>query len=114
MRGDLVQAATRDGVRLDGAFQKVPADKPRQLGLDAVCLVHGTGGSFYTSTLLDELSERLLQLGCPVLRVNTRGHDLMSTAARGRVGIRQGAAYERVDDCRHDLAAWSGWLRERT
>src|SRR5581483_8916205 len=75
-----------------------------------VCLVHGTGGNFYSSTLFDTLAERLLSLGCGVLRVNTRGHDGISTAITQRGGRRLGAAYEIVDDCRHDIAAWVSWL----
>ncbi len=108
---DLVQTTTRDGLRLDGAYL-APTGKP-DLPLDALCLVHGTGGSFYSSALFDAFSERLLALGCGVLRVNTRGHDLMSTASTAQGGRRQGAAYEVVDDCRHDLAAWLDWLRGR-
>jgi pimeloyl-ACP methyl ester carboxylesterase len=108
---DLVQVTTRDGVRLDGMYH------PREPGthaldLDACCMVHGTGGSFYSSTLFDALGERLPALGCGVLRVNTRGHDLMSTAVTVKGGRRLGAAYELVDDCRHDLAAWVEWLAE--
>jgi pimeloyl-ACP methyl ester carboxylesterase len=110
---DLVQTTTRDGVRLDGAFQTPPAAIAAALGLDGLCLVHGTGGNFYSSTLFDALAERLLQLGCAVLRVNTRGHDGVSTAVLARGGKRQGAAYEVMDDCRHDLAAWIDWLRQR-
>ena len=48
-----------------------------------------------------------------MLRVNTRGHDGISTAATPQGGRRLGAAYEAVDDCRHDLAAWVDWLRPR-
>jgi dienelactone hydrolase len=110
---DLVQTTTRDGVRLDGALQTPAGAPPAALGLDGFCFVHGTGGNFYGSTLFDAFAERLLGLGCAVLRVNTRGHDGVSTAVTGRGGRRQGAAYEVVDDCRHDLAAWLGWLRER-
>lgn len=100
---------TRDGVRLDGAFQRAEraASTPN---IDACCLVHGTGSNFYGSTLLAELGQRLLSLGVSVLRVNTRGHDGISIAATARGGQRLGAAYERVADCRHDLAAWSSWL----
>ncbi len=108
---DLVQVATRDGLRLDGAFQSPGGSSA--LAVDGLCLVHGTGGSFYSSTLFDAFVERLLPLGCAVLRVNTRGHDLMSTAAAAQGGRRQGAAYEIVDDCRPDLAAWLDWLRQR-
>ena len=86
---------------------------PRQaIGIDAFCLIHGTGSNFYGSTLLESLAERLQELGCGVLRANTRGHDGLSTAATSRGGRRQGAAYEVVDDCRHDIAAWVEWLRQ--
>jgi alpha-beta hydrolase superfamily lysophospholipase len=108
---DLVQVWTRDGLRLDGAFQV--ASVAPALPVDALCFVHGTGGNFYGSTLFDAVAERLLALGCAVLRVNTRAHDLMSNAALAQGGRRQGAAYEVVDDCRHDLTAWLDWLRQR-
>jgi pimeloyl-ACP methyl ester carboxylesterase len=108
---DLVQTTTQDGLRLDGAFQAAAGDAT--IPLDGICFVHGTGGSFYSSTLFDALAEKLVSLGCAVLRVNTRGHDLMSTAAAAQGGRRQGAAYEVVNDCRHDLAAWLDWLRGR-
>jgi pimeloyl-ACP methyl ester carboxylesterase len=108
---DLVQVTTRDGVRLDGAWQA--AGRPPEVALDAVAFFHGTGGNFYGSTLFDAFAERLLALGVGVLRVNTRGHDGISTAQTARGGRRLGAAYEVVDDCRHDVAAWLAWLRER-
>jgi pimeloyl-ACP methyl ester carboxylesterase len=81
--------------------------------INAFCFLHGTGGNFYSSTLFDRLGERFLELGCAVLRVNTRGHDGISTAVTSRGGRRQGAAYEVLDDCRHDVAAWLDWLRQR-
>jgi alpha-beta hydrolase superfamily lysophospholipase len=109
---DLVQTTTRDGVRLDGILQ-TPSGPP-QLPLDAMCLVHGTGGNFYNSTLFDSVAARLLELGCAVLRINTRGHDLISSAVTAKGTRRLGAAYEIVDECRHDLAAWIDWLRQRT
>ena len=108
---DLVQATTRDGVRLDGAYQAPPLRDASSWPLDAVVFVHGTGGNFYGSTLFDALGERFLAGGVGVLRANTRGHDLMCTVSTARGGRRQGAAYEMVDDCRHDLAAWGEWLR---
>lgn len=109
---DLVQITTRDGVRLDGMYQRPAVDKPAA-GIDAFCLVHGTGGNFYSSTLFDALAERLRGLGCGVLRVNTRGHDGISTAALATGGRRLGAAFEAVDECRHDLAGWVDWLRQQ-
>jgi alpha-beta hydrolase superfamily lysophospholipase len=111
---DLVQTTTRDGLRLDGAYQEPARSKAPVLPLDGVCLLHGTGSNFYGSTLLESLVERLLTLGCAALRVNTRGHDAVSTASTARGGRRLGAAYETVDECRHDIAAWLEWLRGRT
>jgi alpha-beta hydrolase superfamily lysophospholipase len=108
---DLVQTTTADGVRLDGMLQ-TPTGKS-VLPVDAACLIHGTGGNFYSSSLFDALGERFLALGCAILRINTRGHDGISNAVTARGGRRLGAAYEVVDDCRHDLAAWADWLRAR-
>jgi pimeloyl-ACP methyl ester carboxylesterase len=108
---DLVQTTTRDGVRLDGMFQT--ASLSPTVPLDGLCLIHGTGGNFYSSTLFDALAEQLLALGIAVLRVNTRGHDGISTAVTAKGGRRQGAAYEIADESRHDLAAWLDWLRNR-
>ena len=61
----------------------------------------------------EALAERLRGLGCAVLRANTRGHDGVSTAVTPRGGRRLGAAYETIDDCRHDVAAWVDFLRQR-
>lgn len=109
MHVHLTHTTTRDGVRLDGMFQSADNTGP----LDAVICVHGTGSNFYSSTLFDAVGEIMLGLGIGVLRVNTRGHDLMSTASTARGGRRLGAAYEVLDDCRHDLAAWVGWAKEK-
>jgi pimeloyl-ACP methyl ester carboxylesterase len=106
---DLIQTTTRDGVRLDGAYQATP--RPSSPPLDAVVCIHGTGGNFYGSTLFAALAERLLNQGISVLRANTRGHDLMCSATTSQGGRRLGAAYEMVDDCRHDLVAWRDWLK---
>ncbi len=102
---------TRDGIQLDGMWQAAPL--PTQIGLDAIAFIHGTGGNFYGSTMLDLFADRFLKLGCSVLRVNTRGHDGISTAVARGGGLRLGAAFETVDDCRHDLAACLNWLHAK-
>ncbi len=108
MQVDLVQATTHDGVRLDGMLQRVAT---KNASFDGVIFVHGTGGNFYASSLFDAVGERFLQRGIAVLRVNTRGHDGISNAVTSKGGRRLGAAYECVDDCRHDLAAWVDYLK---
>ena len=106
---DLVQAQTRDGIRLDGAWREGNCSAPA-LPFDAVCVVHGTGSNFYSSTFLTSIIDHLLGLGCPGLCINTRGHDGISTTSTNRGGKRLGAAYEIVDDCRHDIQAWIEFL----
>ncbi|MBX3414649.1 MAG: alpha/beta fold hydrolase [Pirellulales bacterium] len=117
MQVDLVHITTADGLRLAGALQVPPpisdAAPPTRPALDAIVCVHGTGSNFYASTLMETIAARLVELGIAALRVNTRGHDGISTTS-GRTGpVRGGAAYERVADCRFDLAAWVALLVER-
>jgi pimeloyl-ACP methyl ester carboxylesterase len=63
--------------------------------------------------LFETLTARLLELGVTVLAVNTRGHDLVSTAVTADGPRRQGAAYEDVSRCRQDIAAWVEFLATR-
>jgi dienelactone hydrolase len=113
VQAELVHTITRDGVRLDGAYRAPLKSATPALPVDAFCLVHGTGGNFYNPSFLDSLARRLRELGHGVLRINTRAHDGISTAVTAAGTRRLGAAYEIMDDCRHDMAAWVGWLRER-
>jgi GNAT superfamily N-acetyltransferase/pimeloyl-ACP methyl ester carboxylesterase len=108
---DLVQIQTRDGVRLDGAWREPEVES--SWPCDALCLIHGTGSNFYSSTFLAAIVDYFLALGCPGLCVNTRGHDGISSATTNRGGRRLGAAYEIVDDCRHDLRGWLDFLEGR-
>jgi GNAT superfamily N-acetyltransferase/pimeloyl-ACP methyl ester carboxylesterase len=110
---DLVQTFARDGVRLDGAWRQ-GAGPSSQLPIDAICLIHGTGSNFYSSTFLEAIANHFVALGCGALTVNTRGHDGISTSSvRQGGGKRLGAAYEVVDDCRHDVHAWLDLLAEK-
>jgi pimeloyl-ACP methyl ester carboxylesterase len=113
---EIVEATTSDGIRLHGAYYPAPSSavpSPSEVELDAVLLLHGAGGNFYGSTLFASLLPPLRQLGLAVLTVNTRGHDAVSSAATPG-GVRMlGAAFETVDECRHDIGAWIGWLVQR-
>ena len=96
----------------------MPINRTRQMPqqtapVDAVLAVHGTGSNFYGSTLFDGLTPKLLADGLAVLRVNTRGHDIVSTAATLHGPLRLGSALETVDECRHDLIAWLEFLSSR-
>jgi len=102
MHLQLVQTTTPDGLRLWGALTQstsTPADRL------VICL-HGVASNFYASTLMQSLSTALEQKGLDVLRVNTRGHDNICTIGSEDGARRLGAAFEIVDDCRHDIAGW--------
>lgn len=107
MLNDLVQVRTKDGIVLHGAWFEPQADASRgAIDVDLAICIHGTGGNFYSSTLFDALTSNLQERGVSVLRINTRGHDGISTASSASGGIRLGAAYEVIDDCRRDVTAW--------
>lgn len=111
MQVELISTTAADGVKLDGAWHA-----PRAAGgiaLDALVCVHGTGSNFYGSSLLTAMAAALVDEGVGALVVNTRGHDAACTLSSPQGPLRGGAAYEIVDDCRLDLAAWLRAARER-
>lgn len=110
---ELVDTQTADGLRLDGFLRTADSDAAGKMTCDAAILLSGVGSNFYGSSLMRHLSEMLADSGVSVLSVNTRGHDGVSTASTSRGGKLQGAAYEIVDDCRHDVAAWADFLVKR-
>lgn len=109
MHVELVRTVTRDGLRLDGALAAAIGRRP----ITAAILLHGVAGNFYTSSTFEPLIPKLQALGIAALSVNTRGHDSVFGASQGNVRRRFGAAYELVDDCRHDIAAWIEFLKSR-
>jgi len=111
---ELVQVRTADGVRLDGALA-VPKSGAleRKPTVDAVLAIHGTGSNFYSSAVFEGLAPKLLADGIALLRINTRGHDVISMAATLAGPRRLGSSLEQVSDCRHDLAAWLEFLASR-
>ena len=115
---ELVRTVTRDGLRLDGALHACQSPGPglvpaRETASAAAILLHGVAGNFYTSSTFEPLLLKLQEIGVAALSVNTRGHDSVFGASQGNIRRRFGAAYESVDDCRHDVAAWIQFLKSR-
>jgi dienelactone hydrolase len=103
---DLVSVETDDGVLLDGVLRRPASNSAARLGVDLVICHHGAGGNFYRRLgPFAAVGDDLLSAGCAVLRVNNRGHDTAFPAPGGSLG----AAFEVVDDCRHDWKAWLGF-----
>jgi pimeloyl-ACP methyl ester carboxylesterase len=108
---ELVRTTTADGLRLDGAFRAAGEGQVRRQ--PTVLVLHGVGGNFYQSSTFEPLLPKLHAAGYPTLTVNTRGHDSVFGAQLGNIRKRLGAAYEIVDDCRQDIAAWIKFLATR-
>jgi len=107
---DLISVTTSDGITLDGAFFPAATDESGSGPVDAMLLIHGSGGRFYapaTRIMAEDLSRR----GYACLALNTRGHDTVwvDTAT----GIAYGNAFEILDLSRHDLRAGVDFLAKR-
>ncbi len=109
MNVELVRVVTADGVRLEGSLRLPESPETGRLPVDIVVFHHGVGGNFYSQSFFEPMSDAFLQLGCAVLRANNRGHDLAFNSPAGRLG----AAFETVDDCRHDWTAWTDFAESR-
>lgn len=105
MSVDLIRTKTADGVLLDGSLQQVDATSESAKSL-VWLLVHGTGSNFYSAGVLQTFAEHLVCLGHAVARINTRGHDIISSLSGEGIPLAGGAAFEIVADCLLDLRAW--------
>ena len=105
---ELVHTTTSDQLRLDGLWQA-----PTSGSDQAVLLLHGVGGTFYGTSLLSSIGQRLLESGYGVLRANTRGHDVVSLAQVQDRFRFEGAAFEQLSRCPRDIAAWLALMSER-
>lgn len=102
---ELVRVVTADKVRLEGLLYP-PAGATGADAIDAVIMHHGVGGHFYAPGFFEEAVAALTARGMTVLRANNRGHDTIFRQYGPGPGLLLGAAYERMDDSRHDYRAW--------
>lgn len=110
---ELCRAETPDGLLLDGALHLPHKVANPSDGLDAFLLLHGSGSHFYAGGALETFATLAAERGVAALRVNTRGHDGVTRIA-ARLGPRRGgAAYEDLDECRHDVQGWLTFLERR-
>ena len=99
---DLISVTSADGLNLDGAFfEPAPGVSPKG-PVDAMLLIHGSGGNFYR-TATKAMAEDLRNQGYACLAINTKGHDTVWSPQGS--GEYYGNALEILDNSRHDLAA---------
>ncbi len=105
---DLVHTDTSDGVKLSGIVME-PEQPRTDLMVDAMVMVHGSGGNFYLSPS-NPRAAKLRDLGIPAALFNTRGHDVVG----GRAGkVRTGNAYELLSETHLDLKATVDFMVSR-
>ena len=66
---------------LDGAFYRPEAGTDK----GTILIMHGNCGNFYTG-VPRHIAPLLVRLGYAVLAYNRRGHDIMASTARERMG----------------------------
>ena len=99
---DLINLASADGINLDGAFfEPTPGTSPPG-PVDALLLIHGSGGNFCRPAT-KAMGEDLRNRGYACLALNTKGHDTI-WAPQGE-GRYYGNAMEVLDNSRLDLRA---------
>jgi alpha-beta hydrolase superfamily lysophospholipase len=106
---DLMSATTSDGIVLDGAFFEPAQALSRQGPVDALLLIHGSGGRFYAPATRN-MAQDLREQGYACLALNTRGHDTVWVNRQD--GTPYGNAYEILDTSRLDLRAGIDYLWE--
>jgi hypothetical protein len=103
----LVRVPTPDGLLLAGALSEPASGKPRSR---AWIFLHGTGSNFTAPGILEGLSQLFAERGEAVLRLNTRGHDLLARIPTISGSVRGGAAFESVGDAHLDISGAAAWL----
>jgi hypothetical protein len=110
MATELVSIPTIDGLLLDGAFSR-----PSRITAErrAWVLLHGTGANFTSPGVLQGLAALLVDRSEAVLRLNTRGHDLMARIPTMQGSTSGGAAYEKLEEAVNDVSAACAWLGDQ-
>jgi len=105
----LIETETLDGFRLDGCFLEPQSPNSREI--DALLLVHGTTGNFYSGSMISILGKYFSKNGYPVVVFNTRGHDVVSQGRSNLSNDFGGTAFEILNDCLLDLDSMINFLR---
>ncbi|MFK7768901.1 MAG: alpha/beta hydrolase [Mariniblastus sp.] len=116
MNGDIVYTMSSDHLRLHGLYRRSDSRLLTTTtcgSVDAAVMLHGLGGNFYSSRLLNHFSDTLMRLGISVVLANTRGHDMINTSTWGGRSRSVGAALENVGDAIFDLAGWVDFLVDK-
>ena len=104
---DLISVINEDGLRLDGAYLGPESGVSPKGPVDAVLLIHGSTGSFYTGSTI-AMAGDLRNQGYACLSLNTSAHD--TVWYNGGDSTYYGVAFEILDRSRLDLKAGIDYL----
>ena len=105
----LAATETEDGLELHGALILPVGRRPKLVFV----WIHGFGANFYFPPYL-RLGEAVATRNYAFLVGNTRGHDFGTLLQpRGRAPYFGGAAWERLEESQHDMAAWINFAERR-
>jgi alpha-beta hydrolase superfamily lysophospholipase len=104
---DLMSTTTSDGIELDGAFFPAAPGVAREGPVDAVLIMHGSHGNFYTTSNLN-MAQALSAQGYASLSLNAVAHDNVWATSDNYYGN----AYDILDRCRLDIRAGVDYLWE--
>lgn len=99
---DLVSTTTSDGIQLEGALFKPAPGIPRQGPVDAILLMHGSRGNFYSESNV-AMAQALQSQGYVCLSLNSTAHDNVWVSSVGNQLF--GNAFDILDRCRLDIRA---------
>lgn len=110
---DLQKITTRDGVRLRGGVvwplhqsRRSGAGQARNQRKSALVLLHGLCGSPYVwFDRMEPLMALCREEGIAVASFSTRGSHVVQSLYRGNKKFRGGGAFEKFEDCVHDIRA---------
>ena len=111
---ELVQVRTADGVRLDGAW-RYPKGRSCTRTRPSMRSFASTAPAVISTparSAKDSRAQTSRRWAGRAPSEHVRGHDVISNAATLQGPRRLGSSLERVDDCCHDLIAWTQFLVE--
>jgi pimeloyl-ACP methyl ester carboxylesterase len=111
MKTTLVRQPTDDKLLLQGLLHE-----PESSSQKAILFVHGVTGNFYQDRFLDAMAKQFTNEGYAFLTGNNRGHDFISMipVAETKDQYKKiGSAFEKFEDCVHDIKAWIDLLQSR-
>ncbi len=112
MLSELVEIRAEDAAVHQGLLFTPPGKTDR-----IIIHVHGLAGNFYENKFIKVMAEYYTDAGYAFFPFNNRGHDyiadIQKIGSHGTSSFKGGGAYERFEECVHDLAGALGFAERK-